>query len=110
MPRYNGAQLARAAALGQELRASASFDNDDFWHAYQTQVQVALRPEKPLPAVGDPKRRTEWGSLAKAHKKMMAQLNADGATAIVACSSAASSSAAASSTAEVTTTAASMDT
>ena len=74
MPRYNGAQLARAAAFGQELLASTSFVDDGEWHAYQLRVQVALRPEKPLPAVRDPRRRIEWGSLVKAHKKMIAQL------------------------------------
>ena len=44
-----GAQLARAAAFGQELRASAFFVDDDAWRAYQNRVQEALRPEKPLP-------------------------------------------------------------
>ena len=94
MPRYNGAATARAAALGQELRASASFDDDSKWHTYQNQVQNVLRPDKQLPSVGDPKRRTDWQGITKMHKKMIAQLNADGRMAASASSSTTSSSAA----------------
>ena len=77
---------------GRSCSRRTSFVDDGEWHAYQLRVQVALRPEEPLPAVGDPRRRSEWQSLSKAHKKMVAQLNADGATPIVAISSAAAES------------------
>jgi hypothetical protein len=75
MPRYNPEQLSRAESLGRELSASTSFADDDEWHEYQERVAAALA--KPLPARGDSQRRTVWGAIAKAHKKMIAQLDAD---------------------------------
>ena len=82
MPRFNAEQLGKAESLGRELSASASFADDDEWHEYQESVATALA-KPPLPARGDSQRRPVWGAIAKAHKKMIAQLDADRAAALI---------------------------
>jgi hypothetical protein len=77
MPRFNASELACAVAAGVP-RASTTFADDDAWHVYQETWLRNFSPDEQLPPVGDHQRRIRWKAVTRQHKKMMAQLEAEG--------------------------------